>query len=163
MPWYAIYTRPRHEKKVHAMLLEKEVIVFLPLVERIRQWKDRKMRITVPLFSSYVFVNFNYRDRYTLFQTPGIVKIINFRGEPAVIPDWQIDSLKKMLESPSTLRPERYVRPGEIVEVMEGPFKGLRGMVVKQKNENRLVLTIDGIMQSVSVEIAVENVKPIVK
>ena len=161
MSWYALYTKPRHEKKVYSYLLEKDFIAFLPLVERVRQWKDRKMRIEVPLFSSYVFSDFNYRNRFEILQTQGVIKIIHFRGKPAVIPDWQIDSLKKMLESPATLRLERYVRPGEMAEVMTGPFKGLKGMVDKRKNEHRLILTIDGIMQSVSVEIDIDSVKKI--
>jgi transcription antitermination factor NusG len=161
MPWYALYTRPRHEKKVYSFLIEKDFIAFLPLRERVKQWKDRKMKIEVPLFSSYVFSDFNYRNRFEILETQGIIKIIHFHGKPAVIPDWQIDSLKKMLESPATLRLESYVRLGEMVEVMEGPFKGLRGMVDMRKNEHRLILTLDGIMQSVSVEIDVDNVKKV--
>jgi len=98
--WYAIYTRPRHEKKVFALLEEKMQEVFLPLVIQVRLWKDRKKKVEVPLFNSYLFARFDYKNRFDLLQTKGIVKIVNFRGTPAVVPDWQIESLKKMLDNP---------------------------------------------------------------
>ena len=82
-----------------------------------------------------------------------MVKIVNFNGVPAVVPEWQIESLKQMLTFPKTLQLETYIRPGELVEVIEGPMQGMRGTVVTRKNSNRLVLTIEGIMQSVSVEV----------
>lgn len=159
--WYAIYTRPRHEKKVYEQLLEKKIEVFLPLVMRVRQWKDRKKKVEMPLFSSYLFVHFDYKFRFDVLQTKGVVKIVNFNGVPAAIPDWQIDSLKKMLEHPERIRLENYIRPGEIVEVLDGPFKGMRGMIRTLKGEKRLIVTIEGIMQSVSVEFDRDLVKKV--
>ena len=153
MSWYAIYTRPRHEKKVHAKLTEKDIETFLPMITRKRQWKDRKKNVEMPLFSSYLFVDFEYKYRFDVLETDGVVKIVNFNGVPAVVPDWQIESLKQMLAFPKTLQLETYIRPGELVEVTEGPMQGMRGTVVNRKNSNRLVLTIEGIMQSVSVEV----------
>jgi len=159
MPWYAIYTKPRHEKKVDSQLLEKRFETYLPLVKRIRQWKDRKKKVDMPLFSSYVFVNFEYKYRFDVLQTDGVVKIVNFNGIPAVVPDWQIASLRKMLEHPETLQMEKYFKTGELVEVTTGPMKGMRGVVMRRKGEHRLVLTIDGIMQSVSVEMEAADLK----
>jgi transcription antitermination factor NusG len=153
MPWYAIYTKPRNEKKVDGLLAEKRIERFLPLVKRRQQWKDRKKWVEMPLFSSYLFANFEYKYRYDVLQTDGVVKIVNFNGVPAVVPDWQIASLRRMLEFPQTLQLESYLSPGEMVEVIEGPMRGMRGTVTRLKNANRLVLTIDGIMQSVSVEV----------
>lgn len=160
--WYALYTKPRHEKKVHDLLLEKQFDVFLPLIKQTRRWKDRKKKVDMPLFSSYIFVNFDFKNRFDVLQTRGIVKIVNFSGEPAVVPQWQIDSLKKMLEFPESLQIETHISPGEIVEITEGPMRGMRGSVRRIKNEERLVLTIDGIMQTVSVEIETEIVTKVV-
>ncbi len=157
--WYAIYTRPRHEKKVFDQLTEKKIESFLPLITRVRQWKDRKKKVDMPLFNSYLFVHIDYKNRFSVLQTKGVVKIVNFNGVPAVVPDWQIESLRKMLEHPEKIQLENYIRPGEIVEVIEGPFKGMRGMVRKTKNQTRLIVTIEGIMQSVSVEIDTDFVK----
>jgi transcription antitermination factor NusG len=161
MPWYALYTKPRHEKKVNTLLIEKKIEVYLPVIERLSQWKDRKKKIEEPLFKSYIFTNFLYKNRFDVLQTDGVVKIINFNGEPAVVPDWQIASLKKMLECPETLQLEQYIRPGELAEVLAGPLSGMKGTVVRRKGKSRLVLTIDGIMQSVSVEVEEGNLKKI--
>lgn len=159
--WYAIYTRPRHEKKVFALLEEKKQDVFLPLVTRVRLWKDRKQKVEMPLFSSYLFARFDYKNRFDLLHTSGVVKIVNFRGTPAVVPDWQIDALKQMIENPDKMRMENYMRAGQEVEVTEGAFKGMRGAVKTIKGRERLVVTIEGVMQSVSVEIDSGFVKKI--
>ncbi len=151
--WYALYTRPRHEKKVFDLLLEKKQEVFLPMVKRVRLWKDRKKKVEMPLFPSYIFVHFDYKYRFDILHTHGVVKVVNFKGEPATVPDWQIDSLKTMLEHPETLRNENYIKPGETIEVTEGPFKGMRGMVKNIKGSARLIVSIEGIMQTVSVDI----------
>ena len=154
MPWYALYTRPRHEKKVDQYLKEKKVQVYLPLITQVHQWKDRKKKVAIPLFSSYIFANFEYKHRFDILETDGVVKVINFNGKPAEIPAWQIDSLQTMLECPETVQPEHYVRPGQLVEVTTGPMKGMRGQVLRRKGNRRLVLSIDGILQSVSVEVS---------
>ncbi len=159
--WYAVYTRPRHEKKVNEELVEKGMETFLPLVKKISQWKDRKKKIDAPLFKGYLFVHIDYKDRYTVLQTKGVVKIVNFSGDPVVVPDWQIDSLKRMLTRPEKIQMENYIRVGDPVEVDFGPFKGMKGVIKTIKGRQRLIITIDGIMQTVSVEINADEVKKI--
>ncbi|MHB2156580.1 UpxY family transcription antiterminator [Calditrichota bacterium GD2] len=159
--WYAIYTRPRHEKKVYEGLIEKEITAYLPLIKRVRQWKDRKKKVDMPLFSSYLFVRIDYKNRFDVLQTKGVVKIVNFNGVPAVIPDWQIESLKQMLEYPEKIQLENYIKPGELVVIEEGPFRGLKGMVKSLRGKTRLVVSIEGIMQTVSVEIDSDYVKKV--
>lgn len=162
MPWYAIYTRPRHEKKVNSLLIDKNYETYLPIISKLRHWKDRKKKVDMPLFSSYLFANFDYRFRFNLLETEGIVKIVNFRGIPAEVPEWQINSLRKMLEFPDKIHLEKYIKVGELVEIVDGVMKGLKGMVVKRKNEERLILSIEGIMQSVSIEIDQTFVKKVI-
>ena len=161
MPWYALYTKPRHEKKVDSLLSDKDIESYLPIVKRRQQWKDRKKTVEMPLFSSYIFANFEYKYRFDVLETDGVVKIVNFNGVPAVVPGWQIDSLRQMLEFPETVQLESYLKPGELVEVIEGPMRGMRGTVTRMKNANRLVLSIDGIMQSVSVEVHEGSLKKV--
>jgi len=161
MPWYAIYTKPRHEKTVFERLEEKNIETYLPLVMRVSQWKDRKKKVEEPLFRSYLFAEFEYKNRFDILETNGVVKIVNFNGKPAVVPDWQIESLRTMLEAPETIQLESYMKPGMLVEVVVGPMRGMRGTVIRRKGKNRLVLSIDGIMQSVSVEIAEADLKKV--
>ncbi|MCD6374575.1 MAG: hypothetical protein J7L94_03555, partial [Caldisericaceae bacterium] len=112
---------------------------------------------------SYLFVKIDYKYRLDVLQTKGVVKIVNFNGQPAVVPDWQIESLKRMLEHPEKIQLENYVKLGVIVEIQEGPFKGMKGMIKMIKNQTRLVVSIEGIMQAVSVEIDRDFVKKVIQ
>lgn len=161
MSWYAIYTKPRHEKTVEASLIDKQIETYLPVIKRVRQWKDRKKKVEMPLFNGYLFVNIDYKNRFDVLETSGVVKIINFSGTPAVVPDWQIESLRQMLNFPETLQIEQYIKPGEIVEIVEGPMRGMSGTVITKRGAHRLVLTIDGIFQTISVQIDESSVKRI--
>ena len=161
MPWYALYTKPRHEKRVNDRLAEKQYETFLPLVKRISQWKDRKKTIEDPLFKSYLFVNFEYKYRFDVLETDSVVKIINFNGKPAEVPEWQIQSLKLMLESPADIQVEPYLKPGELVEIASGPMRGMTGTVMRRKSKYRMILTMDGVMQSVSVEVGEADLKKV--
>ncbi|HGY55379.1 MAG TPA: UpxY family transcription antiterminator [Caldithrix abyssi] len=159
LQWYAVYTRPRNEKKVYELLTEKRVETFLPLVRRTRQWKDRKKKVDMPLFNSYLFVKIDYKDRFPVLQTHGVVKIITFNGVPAVVPEWQIESLRRMIAHPDRIQLENYMRPGEQVKVISGPFEGMQGTIKHLRGEDRLVISIDGILQSVSVDIDLADIK----
>ncbi len=151
--WFALYTRPRHEKKSYDLLTEKGVTAYLPLVKSIKFYKNRKKESQVPLFTSYLFCKFDYKNRFQILETHGVIKVVSFKGLPAEVPEWQIEALKKIMENPESLRLENYFRPGDLVKVNNGPFKGLQGTVVNRKGETRLMITIEGIMQTLSVEI----------
>ncbi len=161
--WYALYTRPRHEKKAYDMLIEKGAMAYLPLLSTVRVYKTRKKKVELPLFPSYMFCQFEYKERYSILETHGIIKIVNFNGEPAIVPDWQIEAMRTILLKPESLKMENYFRQGDLVEVMAGPFKGLQGTVMNKKGESRLIITIDGIMQTLSVEVDMNNLKTISK
>jgi len=161
MHWYALYTRPRHEKKVYDQLKEKHIEAFLPMVEKVRQWKDRKKRIQVPLFTSYVFVHTELKDRFAALETHGVVRMVSFGGVPAAIPDWQIEQLRRVIEHPDTLQLENYLREGDWVEVIDGPFKGIKGRLRELRGETRVVINIDGIFQSASFVVDKSIVKKI--
>ena len=159
--WYALYTRPRHEKKSYELLIEKGETAYLPLIKSVKYYKNRKKESEIPLFNSYLFCKFDYKNRFQILETHGIIKIISFKGLPAEVPEWQIEALKTILKNPESLRLENYFKQGDIVKVRSGPFKGLRGTVVNRKGETRLIINIEGIMQSLSVEIDMDNVEAI--
>ncbi len=150
MPWYALYTRPRHEKKVYEGLTEKGITAFLPTIRQLRQWKDRRKWVEVPLFNSYVFIQIDLQDKLTALQTKGVVRMVSFGGVPAAIPDWQIEQLQRVIEHPETLQPEQYLKEGDLVEIVEGPLKGIRGYLRQLRGETRVAILIDGIYQSAS-------------
>lgn len=150
MSWYAIYTRPRHEKKVNDQLLEKGITAFLPLTRELRQWKDRRKWVETPLFNGYVFIDIDLRNRFSALETHGVVRMIGFGGVPARIPDWQIEQLQRLLNSDERLEPEEYLRIGDLVEITEGPLCGIRGYLREKRGESRIAILIDGIYQSAS-------------
>ena len=151
--WYAIYVRSKHEKNVHSALLNKGIESSLPMKTVIRQWSDRKKKVQLPMFRGYVFVKINLNiDKLNVLQTPGIVKFIHFKNQIPAIPEEQIFWLDTLLSSKSEINYETQYLSGDEAEVIAGPFKGLKGKVIKQKSVLRVILWIDIIMQGISVE-----------
>lgn len=161
MSWFALYTRPRHEKKVFDSLTGKDLEAFLPVVQEIRQWKDRRKTVETPLFSSYVFVNIELKNRMSALQTHGVVRLIGFGGQPAVIPDWQIDQLQKIISTRQSLQPEEYLKIGDYVEVTDGALTGIRGYLRESRGEARVAVLLDGIYQAASFVVPVNHIRKV--
>ena len=151
--WYALHTRSRHEKQVNSRLQEKGITSFLPLNTMYRKWSDRYKKVSIPLFSCYVFVKICLRDRLSVLQTEGVVSLVSFSGIPAPIPDRQIESLQMIVEKQLYVSPADYFTAGQRVRVIQGPLKGLEGTLMQVKNQSKLIIGIDGIKQAISVEI----------
>ena len=139
--WYAIYTRSRGEKTAAKMLKEQGVEVYLPLQRKLRQWSDRKKWVEVPYINSYVFVKSSEREYFDILNIQGVVKYVTFEGKAAVIPEWQIDAMKKIIasETPVTFSAHRF-RKGEKVQIEEGALMGIEGEVVKDTDGKKKVM-----------------------
>jgi transcription antitermination factor NusG len=160
--WCALYTRSRHEKAVAEMLAAKEFEVFLPLYESIRRWKDRKMLLALPLFPCYVFVRGGVYRRLDVLTTPGVHMVL-LRGERvAIIPESEIQALRKAVEGPSRIEPHPFLKCGERVRVTRGSLEGVEGILVRKKNLYRLVISVDMMAQSAAVEIDASDVEPVI-
>jgi len=159
--WYAIYTRPNFEKRIHAELTERGLISFLPLRSTIRLWSDRKKRIEAPLFPSYLFVHANLKERYESLQTRGAVRMVSFNGEPARIPEYQIESIRRILEHGYDPEPFQYLSAGDEVEIVAGPLLGVRGYCVEARGRHQLVISLAAIRQSVAVTVERGQVKKV--
>jgi transcription antitermination factor NusG len=160
--WWALYTRHRHEKAVAEMLAAKDFEVFLPLYDSMRRWSDRKMLVTLPLFPCYVFVRGGLHRRLDVVTTPGVHTIL-FRGERvAIIPDSEIQAIKKAVDGPSRIEPHPFLKCGDRVRVTRGSLEGLEGILVRKKNVYRLVLSVDMMAQSAAVEIDASDVEPVI-
>ena len=151
--WIAVYTKPRHEKTVEKELQKKGFEVYLPLLKQRRKWSDRKKWVEFPLFRSYIFVKTEIKNALFVLQTLGVVKVVKFGGEVAVIQNDSIQAIKLMIEG--GYRPEAtdYFVKGDPVEVKDGPLKGLVGEVIRVDNHDRLLVRVDAIQHSVSVQI----------
>lgn len=156
--WYAVYVRSRYEKKVHQLLLEAGVESFLPLLETVRQWSDRKKRVSEPLFRGYVFVQIDYHhDHVKVLETDGVVKFIGIGRKPSVIADRDIEWLRRLVREPDAIaRTVSAIPAGTKVRVLAGPFKDFEGTVIKEGRDHRIVVYFDSIMQGVEITILPE-------
>jgi transcription antitermination factor NusG len=159
--WYALYLRSRYEKRVHWDLREKQVEVFLPLIEEVHTWSDRKKKVEEPLFRGYVFVKTDLHDRTKILETSGVVRFVGINGKPSAIPESQIDWLRCVIGEPSTIRRETFMELGERVRVIAGPLSGVEGIVMRAKGISRVVISVATIAQSVSIQVPPEYLERI--
>jgi transcription antitermination factor NusG len=157
--WFAIWTKSRHEQVVRTQLEQKAIEAFLPTIARWSRWKDRKKKIDWPLFPGYCFARFDPRQRLAVLQCGGVVNIVSVDGEPALIPAYEIDAIRQLVESDLAYDPCPLIREGMMVEVSHGPLKGVVGRLLRKNDKARLVLSVDLIGQGVSVEVDAADVK----
>jgi transcription antitermination factor NusG len=107
-PWFAAYTRPRHERQVATQLAESHIASFLPTYKSSRRWKDRRKLLEVPLFPSYLFVQMTSENRLDLLRLPGVVGLVSFQGKPAPLPSVEIENLRQGLAGNVSVRPHPF-------------------------------------------------------
>lgn len=162
--WYAVHVRSRHEFKVYEHLDRTGIEAFLPLVERLQRWKDRKKLVEFPLFPGYLFVHIQmvYDTILSVLKTPGVVRVLGHSAtELYPVPEEQIVSLKKLVESRQTIDPYPYLKEGRRIRIKSGPFKGIEGILVKKHDKHTLVLSIDILQQGAAVRISASDVETI--
>jgi transcription antitermination factor NusG len=150
--WYALYLRSRYEKKVHTELQKKKVETFLPLIEEMHTWSDRKKKIQEPLFRGYIFIKSDLQNKSSILITDGVVRFVGLNNKPSSIPDLQIDWLRRIVNESIEMRLERYLSIGERVRVVAGPLIGVEGIVTRLQGVSRVVVSIAAIEQSVSMQ-----------
>jgi transcription antitermination factor NusG len=160
-PWWALYTRHQHEKVVANILQAKGFEVFLPLYESLRRWKDRSKLLSLPLFPCYVFVRGGHDRRLQVMTTPGIHMILYHGDNVAIIPEDEIQAIRKTIDGNFRVEPHPFLKCGERVRVIRGTMEGVEGILVRKKNLYRLVLSVEMLAHSVSVEISASDVEPL--
>lgn len=159
--WYALSTCANHEKRVAQQLRMRSIPYFLPVYESVRKWQDRRKRLELTLFPGYIFVRIHLQDRLRVLELASVVRLVSFGGLPYALPDGEIEALQKI---PSCrLQAEPYCHPvlGKRARIIRGPLQGMEGTLVRKKGSVRLVLSIDMIRQSASVEVDAMDVEPL--
>jgi transcription termination/antitermination protein NusG len=159
--WYALYTRPRHEKAVADHLARRQIEAFLPLREVLSRWKDRRKLVQLPLFPGYVFVRTALTHKRDVVGADGVVSMVSFRGTPAAVPDEQIEAVREICLTKLPCDPYPYLTEGRWVRIIRGPLTGLTGILVRKKGKHRLVVSVDILQQSVAVEIDADSAIPV--
>jgi transcription antitermination factor NusG len=165
--WYALYTCPRHEKQVAEQMEKQRISYFLPLYRSVRRWKDRRKELELALFPGYVFVRVALDDKLQVLRLPGVVGLVTFNGQPAALPEKELESLRRGLAGRVPMAPHPYLREGQRVRLRSGPMAGLEGILRRHKrsgagNKNglRLVVSIEMLMGAVAVEVDEADVDP---
>jgi len=157
--WYAAYTCSRHEKRIAEQLKQRSVEHFLPVYETVRRWKDRRVRLQLPLFPCYIFVRVAPRDQLQVLQVPGVVRLVGFNGRPTVLSETEMLVLRRALSSGLRTEPHPYLTVGRIVRVRSGPLCGLTGRLVRRKQDCRIVISIESIMRSMIAEVSLDDIE----
>lgn len=164
MNWYAVYTKSRHEGRVNDRLQRKEFETFFPLIEQWSRRKDRRKKILVPLFPGYVFVRslMDPEHHVEILKTDSVVRVLGNNGHPIPIPDPQIWAIESMMKAGVVVERHPYLTEGMRVRVVNGPLMGVEGILVETRpSKNRLVVSVDLLKQSASLEIERDDVEPI--
>jgi transcription antitermination factor NusG len=160
--WYAVRTRPRHEKKVASELQDKGISIYLPLLTQVRRWSDRRKIIQVPLFSCYAFVHsiLDLHLRVVLYGISGALGFVGPNNQGIPIPDAQIDNIRILMASNVALTPYPLLKAGKRVRVRGGALDGVEGVLVTQ-GDRRLVISVESIHASFSINLEGYDVEPI--
>jgi transcription antitermination factor NusG len=159
--WYAAYTRANHERRVAQELAERGVEHFLPQYQSRRKWKDREVELSLPLFPGYVFVRMALEKKLRVLQVPGVACLVSFAGKPAVVPAEEFGRIQELLSRKVVATPHPYLNVGRRARVLDGPFAGLAGIVIRRNKRNRLVISLALIARSIAVELGEANLEPV--
>ena len=159
--WYAVYTTPFHEKQAAEHLGVHEIEHFLPLYSLARRWKDgRRVILELPLFPNYLFVNACRAERIRVLRTPGVLSIVGTSRGAVPLPTTEIESLRNSLHLYNAA-PHPFLNVGERARIRNGALAGMQGIVLRHKNSTRIVLTLDLIMRSITVELDAGDLEPL--
>ena len=161
--WFALYVKPKHEFKVRDELSQISVQNYLPVITKVHQWNDRKKKIHEPLLKGYVFIYADEKERLFSLENLSVVKCVSDHGRPARIPEWQIENLQNMLNHVGEYNVFEGLVKGTIIEIVDGPFKGVKGILDKTETVNNLAVTIDLLNRSVVVHLPKESVTRILE
>jgi transcriptional antiterminator RfaH len=161
--WFALYTKSRSEFKAAEQIESVGVDFYLPVITKIKQWSDRKKKISEPLIRGYIFIFADEKERLLSLEQPSVVRCVSERGKPARIPEWQIDNLKRMLSSESELLVKEGLIPGAKVKIKDGPFEGVIVTLQEIDNQKTIAVSIDLLNRSVIAYLPRESELEIIK
>lgn len=158
--WYAIYVKPRAEKKAATGLAEAGVEHYLPLRRTLRQWSDRKKWVELPLIPGYCFVHIDLKDRLQVLTLDPVLQFVRFNGQAAVIQTSHIEFMKRMLsqtEVDYTIS-DQIPAPGQLVEIMSGPMIGMKAEMVSERGKSRIIVRLEALGNIIQVEVPLSQV-----
>ncbi len=153
--WYAVFTRSNFEKAVTVELDRKGIEAYLPAVKEMHRWKDRRKEVEVPVFRSYLFARITDtpENRLRILRTTGAIRILGSGSSITAVHDLEIESIRRLVSSGREFSRHPYLSEGAWVRVKYGPLEGVEGRLLRIKNRDRLVLSVEILARSVVTEI----------
>jgi transcription antitermination factor NusG len=160
--WFAAFTFPNHEKRVSRQCVDRLIESFLPLYRVTHRWRNRHTAILErPLFPGYVFVRIASRNRVRVLELPGVVSIVSSsRGQLLPVPEDYLTKLRNGIMM-NKVEPHGNIEVGEEVRIVRGAFAGAEGILERRKNELRVVLRLEMLARSVSLEVDASEIEGI--
>jgi transcription antitermination factor NusG len=161
--WFALYTKPRSEFKAAEQIKTTGVEIYLPSVTRVKQWSDRKKKVTEPVLRGYIFIFATEKERIKSLEQYSVVRCVTERGKPAKIPGWQIDNLKKMLSAGENVLVKEGLIPGVKIRIKDGPFDGIIGTICEVDRQKTIAISIDLLNRTIIARLPKDSVFEIIK
>lgn len=162
--WYVVKTNPRAEKKVFDRISSINIQVYLPLLQTIRQWSDRKKKIEAPLINSTLFVYCYENELAQLYNLQGFHSILHYSKKPAIVREFEINNLRILLKQQTDCETIEFenIMKGDKVEVIRGPFHGLIATSIEINRTHKLIVQIEGIEQKFTVHVPKSFVRKLI-
>lgn len=151
--WHVVFVKSHHEKKVDARFKQLNIDSFLPMISAIRQWSDRKKKVTVPLFPGYIFVNINSSKDYSkALSVNGVLNFLYQDSKFAQVKDYEMDNIQRILRLDTATDIETTSFTGKIgdhVKITQGPLEGMVCQIINAKNKKKILVSIQSIQQAI--------------
>jgi transcription antitermination factor NusG len=157
--WYVLFVCSNQEKKVTQHLKSRDVEHYLPCYSSVRQWKDRRVKLQIPLFPGYIFVHLPLIERNKVLTIPHVVSLVGPKGQPSQVSEEEIHWIILGVQC-GTAGPHPYLTVGERVVVTEGALSGMEGVLLRRHNNTRIVVALESIARAFTVEIDAACVRP---
>jgi len=157
--WFALQTKPRQEFKAEKQLKNLGLENYLPVTTTKKKWSDRIKEITEPIIRGYIFIKADERERLIALEQFSVTKCLFDQGKPAVIPDWQIENLKKMLMVQSEYFVYEGLVTGTKVEIIQGPFSGVIGVIQSVSDKRMFAVSIELLNRTVIAHLPKDSVE----
>ena len=156
--WYVVYTNPNAEKKLLLAVSKLNLTAYLPLREEIKQWSDRRKKITVPVFKSYLFIHLDLAGIHTVKALPACVDFIRFGGYPTIMPDAEMQLLKAVMAASNSAqtRPTHLVK-GDRVKLFKGTLAGYEGVLCEDPQGKKVAIEISKLNMSLMLDVPLEH------
>ncbi len=158
--WYAVRVKSNRERVTADALKGKGFEVFLPFYPLPGTRGSKNRPAEAPLFPGYVFSRFDVLKRLPILTIPGVVNIVGIGRTPQAIEAEEMERIFAIRDSGLVATPFPYPPVGERIQLQTGPLRGLEGVVVSSKGEDKLVVSVSLLQRSVAVRVEREWIVP---